>query len=64
MIFLWYTGTECHVLESRKLDISNQGLKKWTFSVLAFWGESPKGDFIIDIFDTVFIVQLKLIKYS
>jgi len=46
-------GTECHVLESRPKDFNTQGLKRWTFTVLAFWGEPPKGHFVIDIFDTV-----------
>jgi subtilisin-like proprotein convertase family protein len=41
------------VLESRPKDFSRGGLNRWTFSVLAFWGESPKGNFTIDIFDTV-----------
>lgn len=46
-------GTECHVLENRPKDFSTNGLRRWTFSILAFWGESPKGNFVIDIFDTV-----------
>ncbi|KAE9538815.1 hypothetical protein AGLY_005397 [Aphis glycines] len=45
-------GTECHVLESRSKDFNTRGLKRWTFSILAFWGESPKGNFVIDIYDT------------
>jgi len=45
-------GTECHVLESRPKDFNTQGLKRWTFTVLSFWGEPPKGHFVIDIFDT------------
>ncbi|KAL5239580.1 hypothetical protein ACI65C_006990 [Semiaphis heraclei] len=45
-------GTECHVLENRPKDFSTNGLRRWTFSILAFWGESPKGNFVIDIFDT------------
>uniref|UniRef100_A0A2H8TZJ6 Neuroendocrine convertase 1 n=2 Tax=Melanaphis sacchari TaxID=742174 RepID=A0A2H8TZJ6_9HEMI len=45
-------GTECHVLENRPKDFNTQGLQRWTFSILAFWGESPKGNFVIDIYDT------------
>jgi len=47
-------GTECHVLEDRPKDFNTNGLGRWTFSILAFWGESPKGNFIIDIFDKVY----------
>lgn len=46
-------GTECRVLESRPKDFNTNGLRRWTFTILAFWGESPKGNFVIDIFDTV-----------
>eukprot|EP00102_Acyrthosiphon_pisum_P004013 XP_001947137.2 PREDICTED: neuroendocrine convertase 1 [Acyrthosiphon pisum] len=44
-------GTECRVLENRPKDFNANGLGRWTFSILAFWGESPKGNFVIDIFD-------------
>lgn len=51
-------GTQCHILENRPRDIDTNGLNRWTFSTLAFWGESPKGTFIIDIFDKVDIFNI------
>lgn len=60
MYFIYlFIGTECHVLENRPNDINTEGLKRWTFSVLAFWGESPRGNFTIDVFDTVYALHKK-----
>ncbi|XP_050520108.1 neuroendocrine convertase 1-like [Daktulosphaira vitifoliae] len=44
-------GTTSQLLEKRGKDRNVQGLRKWTLTTLAFWGESPKGYFYIDVFD-------------
>jgi len=49
----YFAGTECHVFESRNKDTNTDGLLRWTFTIASFWGETPKGKFVIDIYDKV-----------
>lgn len=55
-MYLFVLGTECRVLDSRRNDDDSDGLNRWTFTILAFWGEIPTGNFVIDIFDTVHLI--------
>lgn len=50
---MYFVGTKSSVLESRPNDFDENGLSGWTFTILAFWGESSKGEFVISIFDKV-----------
>ncbi|XP_071843732.1 proprotein convertase subtilisin/kexin type 7-like isoform X2 [Apostichopus japonicus] len=46
------SGTTSVLATPRKLDVSPDGLKGWTFSTVRCWGEQPSGDWILKIFDT------------
>ncbi|XP_050441941.1 neuroendocrine convertase 1-like [Adelges cooleyi] len=64
-------GTEIHILEPRPKDTNPTGLRRWSINILALWGESPKGNFTIDVFDQTGkksnkgkILEMNLVMYG
>ncbi|CAF0745562.1 unnamed protein product [Brachionus calyciflorus] len=41
-------GTKSQILQVRKYDNSPEGFVKWTFMSVYFWGENPKGEWILN----------------
>lgn len=48
-----FTGTLSHLLEPRKNDKNPDGLFDWTIDTVHFWGESPVGEWQINVLNPV-----------
>ena len=63
-------GTRSQLLPARPLDTTSDGLVKWTFMSLHFWGEHPLGTWTIDMWNAGkidnfgFCSHLELIFYG
>ncbi|XP_065213519.1 neuroendocrine convertase 1-like [Planococcus citri] len=44
-------GTLSHLIEPRKLDANPDGLLDWTIDTVHFWGESPAGQWHINVYN-------------
>ncbi|XP_050442124.1 neuroendocrine convertase 1-like isoform X2 [Adelges cooleyi] len=54
-------GTLCKMMESRPLDVSNEGFIEWKIKSLQFWGENPLGEWTVFVKDEIPFEGLKLV---
>eukprot|EP00128_Syssomonas_multiformis_P015533 Colp12_sorted_trinity150504_noHs@30087 len=45
------SGTRSELLTERKYDYSSEGFQDWTFMTVRNWGESPEGEWVLEVND-------------
>ena len=57
-------GTTSQLLAKRPLDDSTDGLHKWPFTSVEFWGENPRGEWTVKIKDDKVLKLVNILTYS